>query len=455
MNNTATKPNHAQRDIAVAFAEAGFNLIELHPMTSEGGCTCWREEQGQGCNQSGKHPVAKKDVRPDYRKHTALLDLHLDLGRFDHGFGALLDDARVLVIDVDARNGGLRGFEKLAADFPEVTGAGMIVETGSGDGSRHLYFSLPKGVRLKSSLKDYQGIDFKSSGWVVAPGSKHKSGNTYLLAHGGLDDIDLAPAALIDALRKPERKGPALRLIEGGLSFGEVDAEELVDMLSFIESEGYDDWFAVGRSIYGALGDSGFQIWDKWSSEASNYCLDAVAAKWDSECSKADPGGIGFIAKLARENGWRPAFEREIDHLHRIDMEAVAAVAGTFGQTQLTRSGLPVNSDVFGWHPRHGLVCWALDASGDRTGFVSLGDKDTAPEWHVADFESFVRLPALNAASEIREVLAVSDIRRAVTTWSKAGREVEIWAIGGSMVVPSAMKAAEERGVTVYYAEGL
>jgi len=85
----------------------------------------------------------------------------------------------LLVVDVDARNGGVDSWARLVEDVPEIAGAGLIVATGSGGGSKHLYFSLPEPVPLVQTLKKYPGIDFKSSGFVVGPGSMHKSGTPY------------------------------------------------------------------------------------------------------------------------------------------------------------------------------------------------------------------------------------------------------------------------------------
>jgi len=62
------------------------------------------------------------------------------MGQFDTGYGVLCRG--LLVVDVDARNGGVESYNRLVVDVPEVMAAGLIVETGSGGGSKHLYFAL-------------------------------------------------------------------------------------------------------------------------------------------------------------------------------------------------------------------------------------------------------------------------------------------------------------------------
>ena len=91
-----------------------------------------------------------------------------ELGHFATGYGVLLRG--LLVIDVDARNGGVESLARLLAEYPTIAGAGLIVETGSGAGSKHYYFRVDDNLALVSRLLAYPGIDFKSTGYVVGPG---------------------------------------------------------------------------------------------------------------------------------------------------------------------------------------------------------------------------------------------------------------------------------------------
>ena len=59
-------------------------------------------------------------------------------------------------------------------------------------------------LALAGHHADYEGIDFKSSGYVVGCGSLHKSGSLYEADKGHPDDIAEAPAELLALLEKPE-----------------------------------------------------------------------------------------------------------------------------------------------------------------------------------------------------------------------------------------------------------
>jgi len=84
--------------------------------------------------------------------------------------------SRIVVLDVDPRNGGresLRELERLHGSLPKTP----IVETG-GDGE-HYYFALPPGVHAKSFVLA-PGLDVKADGgYVIAPPSVHPSGKPY------------------------------------------------------------------------------------------------------------------------------------------------------------------------------------------------------------------------------------------------------------------------------------
>ena len=46
-----------------------------------------------------------------------------------------------LIVDVDARNGGVESFKQLVKDVPSILQCCFVVNTGSGGGSQHYYLS--------------------------------------------------------------------------------------------------------------------------------------------------------------------------------------------------------------------------------------------------------------------------------------------------------------------------
>lgn len=245
-----------------------------------------------------KHPRATNWVATPHWDDEQLDNIS-EAGWFDTGYGILCRG--LIVIDVDARNGGVESFARLATDHPEVSEAGMIVLTGSGGGSKHLYFSVKTDIPLIAHHPDYPGVDFRSgSSFVVGVGSHHASGNKYTLAIGGPEDIEPAPPALIDLLRKPDRH----RADYDGRAV-DVSHSDIAEMLSHVTPDSpYDTWIKVGMSIHHATGGTGFDVWDKWSQGGSSYDPTNMATHWHSFGRCANPVTLGTLVHHAEEGGW-------------------------------------------------------------------------------------------------------------------------------------------------------
>lgn len=227
------------------------------------------------------------------------LETMIETGQLDTGYGVLCSG--LLVVDVDPRNGGTSSIERLLTDIPEIAGAGMIVETGRRDGGKHYYFKAPEGVALVTHLKGYDGIDAKSNGYVIGPASYHASGNTYRIVHGSPDEIDEAPAALVELLRKPEYHRATY---EGGVM--DVTHQDLADMVAVIDPDcDHETWVRVGMACHDASQGSAFEVWDEWSARGSKYPdSDTLSVRWHSFGKTSLPVTIGTLIHLATENGW-------------------------------------------------------------------------------------------------------------------------------------------------------
>lgn len=82
--------------------------------------------------------------------------------------------SKLIVVDVDAKSGGLESYEKMKDQFPPTP------RVRTGGGGFHLYY-LHTGQEVKNSAsKIAPGIDIRGdNGYVVAPPSSHESGNDY------------------------------------------------------------------------------------------------------------------------------------------------------------------------------------------------------------------------------------------------------------------------------------
>lgn len=107
--------------------------------------------------------------------------------------------SKLIVIDIDPRNGGNESLASLLKQHGELP-PGPVCDTGGG--GRHYYLAHPGGVF--PCTKPWPGIDIKSDGgYVIAPFSSHPSGTLYQW-HPGQDPMKIkppeVPAWLFEAL---------------------------------------------------------------------------------------------------------------------------------------------------------------------------------------------------------------------------------------------------------------
>src|SRR6188768_1815057 len=76
--------------------------------------------------------------------------------------------------------------------------------------------------------------------------------------------------------------------------------------LNFIPADERDLWLRIGMAIKSELGESGFDLWDSWSQQASSYNSRDARDVWKS--IRADgPITIGTLFHEAKARGWRDA----------------------------------------------------------------------------------------------------------------------------------------------------
>lgn len=134
----------------------------------------------------------------------------------------------LVVIDVDARHGGL---ESLAAIERDLGRLPDTVAAVTGGGGRHLYFDHPHEA-LRNRVGVRPGLDLRAdAGCVVAPPSLHPSGRRYAWEPGHAPDampLAALPPWFIDLLRHPAQAGHPLahwrQLVRAGVAEGERNA---------------------------------------------------------------------------------------------------------------------------------------------------------------------------------------------------------------------------------------
>lgn len=278
------------------FLDAGYTIFDLHGITEEGACAC----DNPHCQAAGKHPKTKHWQYTQPFSEEQIEEMEQD-GFFQSGYGVLVTE-NLLVVDVDARNGGVESYARLVEAVPEIAGAGLIVETGSGGGSKHLFFkNSASSQALSGKLDDYPGIDFKSSGFVVGAGSNHKSGNKYNVLIGSPFDIAPAPDGLLTLLTRPRTVSLSSDI--------DMELDEYVDILKYIDpSCDYVTWNSIGMAIHQATGGSqeGLKIYDKWSKKSSKYKKNEPSQKWHSYSKDTEnPITAATLIFIAQQNGYK------------------------------------------------------------------------------------------------------------------------------------------------------
>lgn len=289
--------------------DAGWVVFPLHPImrTAEGvRCGCGEPE----CQAIGKHPKASnwQHTQPYDDEQLAILEDYEDEwfgNQLLNNHGVVVTSSGLLVVDVDGRNGGFASAERLQHIREQ---ARYIVRTGSGNGE-HWYFMVPSdwiGKSLSGTLRDYPGIDFKSTGFVVGVGCEHVSGNRYEAILGNPAEVTEAPLELMQLLDRPER---TRFVVDGAVT--DYSNDDLRSMVDAIPNNGrdYEKWIRIGMALHDATDGSmeGYDLWVDWSSRSDAHDASMMDRKWHSFGKAATVATVGTLIAWAREAGWQPS----------------------------------------------------------------------------------------------------------------------------------------------------
>jgi Bifunctional DNA primase/polymerase, N-terminal/Primase C terminal 1 (PriCT-1)/Protein of unknown function (DUF3987) len=177
---TGDVPQHKQRNpmlaVALAYAKLGWRVIPINWVRNNGSCSC----ANPLCDNIGKHPLTAHGVKDATVAENTIRTWWTNEPRANVGIatGAV---SRIVALDVDPRHDGTESMRELRNQFGRLP-EGPRVSTGGG--GMHLYFSHP-GFALKNRVGLLPGVDVRADGgYVLAPGSNHKSGGTYRWKHG-------------------------------------------------------------------------------------------------------------------------------------------------------------------------------------------------------------------------------------------------------------------------------
>lgn len=194
---------------AYAYARAGFRLFPVYEVRPDGSCACGKPD----CDDVGKHPYYRKDVI-EHGCEDATTDLATIQGWWRRwptaSIGWATDGYRVL--DPDAKEPGKPDGVDAWEAMRERYQLPPTLIARSGNGGKHVVYSVPEGVTVSNSGKALpDGIHVRGQGqYIVVSPSVHKSGNRYEWVD--IHPIAPLPQVLVDLLTpKPSPpKPPAL-----------------------------------------------------------------------------------------------------------------------------------------------------------------------------------------------------------------------------------------------------
>ena len=277
--------------IASKFNAQGFPLLPLYGLKGDK-CTCGNTIESKAC-KAGKHPrpingvkgaSVKKSVVDIWFKYTTAINYGVATGHpIDN------TDMMLVVIDIDwYKEDGRQTFDDLEMAgyiFPDT------VEVLTRGGGRHLYYMAKTGTKFAGTAG--VGIEIKGmGGYVVGPGSLHKSGKRYEFeASSDLFDgqeMALLPQWMYDKFEiTGAPAAPALPLTTTApRRADDVTDEEMTDYKADLEKISPLDrgtWIQ-GLMALKSRSDSEqmFALADWWSQKEGYEGVDAVRRTWNS-----------------------------------------------------------------------------------------------------------------------------------------------------------------------------
>jgi putative DNA primase/helicase len=174
---------------ALEYAKFGLLVVPMHSV-KDGRCSC---SKGTKCRNAGKHPATAHGVKDATTDRKTIKAWWSKDPKANIGI-ATGKKSKVVVLDIDPRNGGN---ETLAALTAELGPLPTTVSSKTGGGGKHLVFKYPDFWVPKDSAGKVlgSGVDILSDGAImVAPLSLHESGKRYKWITGKTFE-DIKPAS--------------------------------------------------------------------------------------------------------------------------------------------------------------------------------------------------------------------------------------------------------------------
>lgn len=176
--------------VALEMASYGWRVLPVYPPV-DGRCPC----SNPACDTPGKHPALSKWQTRATTDEAQIREWWSLWPAYNVGI-ATGRDSDLLALDAD----GMAG-------LAEVSKRGVppspMVQTGRAGGGMHHYFSCPQDFDARNFAGKVPGLDARANGgYVLAPDSKHVSGETYTWVVKPDGPLPEPPQWLIDLLKQ-------------------------------------------------------------------------------------------------------------------------------------------------------------------------------------------------------------------------------------------------------------
>lgn len=243
------------------------------------------------------------------------------------GFGiATGKRSGIWVLDIDPKNGGIQtlsALEQKHAPLPKT----ISVVTGSG--GLHFYFQYPGPDFRNTAGALGPGLDTRGDGgYVVGPGSLHRSGRRYNWQVGPADsELAVAPEWLLKLVQQPSRR--AAGYTPGEEKQGMHSAPAPKSDARFLLDEMLSKETAITQWMRDYPNEVDRETWRGFATNLACACLD-----WPDLMEEACKA---FHEISSEYTGYKPM---ETERVFR-DSISVAATYGPMSFEHMVRSGMP------------------------------------------------------------------------------------------------------------------
>ncbi len=223
MNSTSVDPgrkvatgNDSALSQALFLARMGLKLIPVHGVRRDGRCSCEHPNKQKPCNKPGKHPRERSWTTNGTTDSETICGWFKKWQRGNYGVVTGLVN-HLVVLDFDARSGGLETLETLMKQAPNNDALNHTFAVATPGGGRHYYFLASAPIACKQGLMP--GLDVRGDGGLaVGPGSQRQAGAYTIIQDWPTEGLPELPPNI---LQQVDRRG-----IEEGLKRIEKSKEK-------------------------------------------------------------------------------------------------------------------------------------------------------------------------------------------------------------------------------------